>query len=76
MKLIEALGFENWDKLAELANAPGSYRMAWINCRLYHVNPDMYSLEEWNVVLKAVGCQEARTPTDAKNTRSKRMSKK
>ena len=76
MKLMEALGFESWDELAELANAPGSYRMMWINCYLYHVNPDLYSLEEWNVVLKAVGCQEARTPTDAKNILSKRMSKK
>ena len=74
MKLMEALGFESWDELAELANAPGSYRMMWINCYLYHVNPDMYSLEEWNAALKAFGCQEERTPTDAKNALSERMS--
>ena len=71
--LLRALGFRNWEKLAELTNAPDSCRVTCVNCRLCYVNPDLYSLEEWNAVLKAVGCQEARTPTDAKNALRERM---
>ena len=73
MKLIEALGFKSWDKLAELANAPGSYRMPWVHRCLDPITPDAYSMEEWNAALEAVGCPKEKTPLAAKYALEDRM---
>ena len=76
MKLMETLGLESWDKLAEVANAPVSYRMTWIHLYLDHITPGEYSLEEWNAALKAVGCPNEKTPLAAKYALEDRMALK